>query len=68
MTVSGAPSACRKSGHSADTARAAVSVAGRVIVETAPSKFESRLVRVARPVLRIPSLAIHLNREVSQLS
>ena len=41
-----------------------LSLAGRVIVETAPSRFESRLIRVARPVLRIPSLAIHLNREV----
>jgi aspartyl aminopeptidase len=42
-----------------------LSVAGRVIVEAAPGRFESRLIRVARPILRIPSLAIHLNREVS---
>ena len=42
-----------------------LSVAGRVIVQTAKDKFESRLVKIDRPLLRIPSLAIHLdpNRE-----
>lgn len=48
-----------------------LSIAGRAIVEKAPAvpggapTFESRLVRVSKPILRIPSLAIHLNREVN---
>ncbi len=42
-----------------------LSVAGRVIVATDDGKFESRLVRIDRPLLKIPSLAIHLNRAVN---
>lgn len=40
-----------------------LTVAGRVIVESKrDNKVVSRLVHVARPVLRIPSLCIHLDR------
>lgn len=43
-----------------------LSLAGRVIVANADGKFESRLVRIDRPLLRIPSLAIHLSRGVNE--
>ncbi|WFC98179.1 aspartyl aminopeptidase [Malassezia yamatoensis] len=41
-----------------------LSLAGRVIIATSDeqTKFVSRLVCVRRPLLRIPTLAIHLNR------
>lgn len=41
-------------------------LAGRVVLsgEGRPSALEQRLVEVRRPLLRVPSLAIHLNREV----
>lgn len=43
-----------------------LSVAGRVIVANEDeTKFESKLVRIDRPILKIPSLAIHLNRAVN---
>lgn len=45
-----------------------LSLAGRVIVATsdAQNKFESRLVHVRRPLLRVPTLAIHLNRTANE--
>ena len=42
-----------------------LSVAGRVVVKDG-EKYATRLVAVKRPVLRIPNLAIHLNREVNE--
>ncbi len=40
-------------------------VAGRVLVRREGGALRHELVRVDRPVLRVPSLAIHLNREVN---
>jgi aspartyl aminopeptidase len=37
-----------------------LTVAGRVVVATGEDKFEHRLVRIKRPILRVPNLAIHL--------
>ena len=42
-----------------------LSLAGRVNVRTADG-FASRLVRFAEPLLRLPNLAIHMNREVNE--
>lgn len=41
-------------------------LAGRVTVRTGanPLKLETRLVRIDRPIGRVPNLAIHLNREI----
>jgi aspartyl aminopeptidase len=41
-------------------------IAGRVIVRESDSSFRSRLLLVNKPIMRIPTLAIHLDREVSQ--
>jgi len=42
-------------------------LAGRVVLRgERPGALEHRLVRIARPLLRVPSLAIHLNREVNK--
>lgn len=40
-----------------------LSIAGRAMVRTDDGKFEMRLVKVDRPILRIPTLAVHLDRQ-----
>lgn len=42
-----------------------LSVAGRVIVRASDGSFLHKLVKIKRPLLRVPSLAIHLNRTVN---
>ncbi|KAG4983897.1 hypothetical protein JHK87_028646 [Glycine soja] len=42
-----------------------LSVAGRVILRTGHNSFVHKLVKVDRPILRIPTLAIHLDRALS---
>jgi len=39
-----------------------LSVAGRVMVSDGQGGFQQKLVKVNKPILRIPTLAIHLNR------
>lgn len=41
-----------------------LSVAGRVIIDNKDGTYLSRLVQICRPILRIPNLAIHLNRDI----
>ncbi|GAB2286945.1 hypothetical protein Dimus_021333 [Dionaea muscipula] len=43
-----------------------LSVAGRAILRTSDSSFVHKLVKVKRPLLRIPTLAIHLDRTVNK--
>ncbi|XP_031109289.1 probable aspartyl aminopeptidase [Ipomoea triloba] len=43
-----------------------LTVAGRVILRAKDGSFLHRLVKVKRPLLRVPTLAIHLNRTVNQ--
>ncbi|GAU23527.1 hypothetical protein TSUD_40060 [Trifolium subterraneum] len=43
-----------------------LSVAGRVILRRSDNSFVHKLVKVKRPILRIPTLAIHLDRTVNQ--
>ncbi|MDD5248377.1 MAG: M18 family aminopeptidase [Rhodocyclaceae bacterium] len=42
-----------------------LSLAGRVVVRT-PAGQETRLLRFAQPLVRLPNLAIHMNREVNE--
>ncbi|KAL4182573.1 hypothetical protein AMTRI_Chr11g150770 [Amborella trichopoda] len=42
-----------------------LSVAGRVILKSGDGSYKQRLVKVKRPILRIPTLAIHLDRSVT---
>ena len=39
-----------------------LSVAGRVIVRGSDGSFMHKLVKIKRPLLRVPTLAIHLDR------
>ena len=41
-----------------------LSIAGRVLVESSSGKFTHHLVKINRPILRIPTIAIHLDRTV----
>ncbi|XP_076946982.1 putative aspartyl aminopeptidase [Bidens hawaiensis] len=43
-----------------------LSVAGRVILRVGDGSFQHKLVKVKRPLLRVPTLAIHLDRTVNQ--
>ncbi|XP_023767638.1 probable aspartyl aminopeptidase [Lactuca sativa] len=43
-----------------------LSVAGRVIVRNGDGSFLHKLVKVKRPLLRVPTLAIHLDRTVNK--
>ena len=40
-----------------------LSIAGRAMVRTKEGTIEQRLIKVDRPILRIPTLAIHLDRQ-----
>ncbi|KAL1611897.1 hypothetical protein SLS60_000119 [Paraconiothyrium brasiliense] len=40
-----------------------LSIAGRLMVRTKQGNIESRLVKVEKPILRVPTLAIHLDRQ-----
>jgi aspartyl aminopeptidase len=42
-----------------------LSLAGRVVVTKQDGSFQSKLIKVDRPLLRIPTLAIHLDRDVN---
>nr|XP_023897520.1 probable aspartyl aminopeptidase isoform X1 [Quercus suber] len=43
-----------------------LSVAGRVIVRGSDGSFMHKLVKIKRPLLRVPTLAIHLDRTVNK--
>ncbi len=41
-------------------------IAGRLILKSKNNRTESRLLKIDQPILRIPQLAIHLNRNVNE--
>jgi aspartyl aminopeptidase len=41
-------------------------LAGRIILKTGDSSIQVKLVRINRPMCRIPNLAIHMNRDVNE--
>jgi len=43
-----------------------LSLAGRVVLKSKKGQPVSRLLKIERPLLRIPQLAIHLNREINE--
>jgi aspartyl aminopeptidase len=43
-----------------------LSIAGRVLLRTPEGRQKPRLIRIDRPIARIPQLAIHLNRNVNE--
>jgi aspartyl aminopeptidase len=43
-----------------------LTVAGRVFVRTNSESIEQRLIHIQRPICRVSSLAIHLNRQVNE--
>ncbi|KAH7916207.1 peptidase M18 [Hygrophoropsis aurantiaca] len=42
-----------------------LSLAGRIVVTQQDGTFKSKLVKIDRPLLRIPTLAIHLDRDIN---
>jgi aspartyl aminopeptidase len=44
-----------------------LSIAGRVVVSEKSGEFNSKLVKIDRPILRIPTLAIHCQYTLSML-
>ncbi|CAL4971952.1 unnamed protein product [Urochloa decumbens] len=42
-----------------------LTLAGRVILKAADGSFKHKLVKLTRPLIRVPTLAIHLNRTVN---
>ncbi|KAG6902303.1 hypothetical protein C0995_001913 [Termitomyces sp. Mi166 len=42
-----------------------LSLAGRVIIKDGNGRYKSKLLKINRPLLRIPTLAIHLDRSVN---
>ncbi|KAF2234059.1 aspartyl aminopeptidase [Viridothelium virens] len=42
-----------------------LSIAGRAIIRTKTGAFQQRLVQIKKPILRIPTLAVHLDRQES---
>ncbi|KAF8165446.1 aspartyl aminopeptidase [Crassisporium funariophilum] len=43
-----------------------LSIAGRIVVSEKTGGFKSKLIKIERPILRIPTLAIHLDRNVNE--
>ncbi|KAG6837544.1 hypothetical protein H0H93_007725 [Arthromyces matolae] len=42
-----------------------LSLAGRVVIKEEAGRFTSKLIKIDRPLLRIPTLAIHLDRNIN---